>query len=82
MAARRALAKPCRCTPDASFRCADHVVAYAIALRAPQTIFDIAVQYAFSGYSALVAAAGRGVVLEGQHEVGSAREHALDGQLR
>ena len=29
------------------------VVAYAIALRAPQTIFDIAVQYAFSGYSAL-----------------------------
>jgi solute:Na+ symporter, SSS family len=29
------------------------VVAYAIALEAPQTIFDIAVQYAFSGYSAL-----------------------------
>jgi SSS family solute:Na+ symporter len=29
------------------------VVAYAIALQAPQTIFDIAVQYAFSGYSAL-----------------------------
>jgi solute:Na+ symporter, SSS family len=29
------------------------VVAYLIALRAPQTIFDLAVQYAFSGYSAL-----------------------------
>ena len=29
------------------------VVAYAVALRAPQNIFDLAVQYAFSGYSAL-----------------------------
>ena len=29
------------------------VVAYMIALRAPQSIFDLAVQYAFSGYSAL-----------------------------
>jgi SSS family solute:Na+ symporter len=29
------------------------VLAYAIALRAPQSIFDLAVQYAFSGYSAL-----------------------------
>ena len=29
------------------------VVAYAMALRAPQSIFDLAVQYAFSGYSAL-----------------------------
>src|SRR5512134_3433609 len=29
------------------------IVAYAIALRAPQSIFDLAVQYAFSGYSAL-----------------------------
>ena len=29
------------------------VVAYVIALRAPQSIFDLAVQYAFSGYSAL-----------------------------
>jgi SSS family solute:Na+ symporter len=29
------------------------VVAYAVALRAPQSIFDIAVQYAFSGYAAL-----------------------------
>jgi SSS family solute:Na+ symporter len=27
--------------------------AYAVALRAPQSIFDLAVQYAFSGYSAL-----------------------------
>src|SRR5262245_15510737 len=29
------------------------VVAYVIALRAPQRIFDLAVQYAFSGYAAL-----------------------------
>jgi SSS family solute:Na+ symporter len=29
------------------------LVAYAVALRAPQSIFDLAVQYAFSGYSAL-----------------------------
>lgn len=29
------------------------VAAYLIALRAPQSIFDIAVQYAFSGYAAL-----------------------------
>ena len=29
------------------------VIAYAIALRAPQGIFDLAVQYAFSGYAAL-----------------------------
>ena len=29
------------------------IFAYAVALRAPQNIFDLAVQYAFSGYSAL-----------------------------
>jgi solute:Na+ symporter, SSS family len=29
------------------------LVAYAVALRAPQGIFDLAVQYAFSGYSSL-----------------------------
>ena len=29
------------------------IVAYAIALRAPQSIFDLAVQFAFSGYAAL-----------------------------
>jgi Na+/proline symporter len=29
------------------------VVAYLVALRAPQSIFDLAVQYAFSGYTAL-----------------------------
>jgi Na+/proline symporter len=29
------------------------IVAYLIALRAPQGIFDLAVQYAFSGYAAL-----------------------------
>src|SRR5262249_8853820 len=30
------------------------IIAYAIALRFPQPIFDLAVQYAFSGYSALM----------------------------
>ena len=30
------------------------VIAYAIALTSPQSIFDLAVQYAFSGYSALM----------------------------
>ncbi len=30
------------------------VVAYLIALKSPQSIFDLAVQYAFSGYSALM----------------------------
>jgi solute:Na+ symporter, SSS family len=29
------------------------VVAYAVALRAPETIFELAIQYAFSGYAAL-----------------------------
>jgi Na+/proline symporter len=29
------------------------LVAYVVALRAPQSIFDLAVQYAFSGYAAL-----------------------------
>jgi SSS family solute:Na+ symporter len=29
------------------------IVAYAIAMRVPQSIFDIATQYAFAGYSAL-----------------------------
>jgi SSS family solute:Na+ symporter len=29
------------------------IVAYLVALRAPQSIFDLAVQYAFSGYAAL-----------------------------
>jgi Na+/proline symporter len=29
------------------------IVAYAVALQAPQNIFDLAVQYAFSGYAAL-----------------------------
>ena len=33
-------------------RVADYL-AYVIALRAPQSIFDLAVQYAFSGYAAL-----------------------------
>ncbi|HEY0098753.1 MAG TPA: hypothetical protein VGB76_07335, partial [Pyrinomonadaceae bacterium] len=29
------------------------VLAYAVALRAPETIFELAIQYAFSGYAAL-----------------------------
>src|SRR5882672_4312466 len=29
------------------------IVAYAVALRAPETIFELAIQYAFSGFAAL-----------------------------
>ena len=54
------------------------VVAYAIALRAPQSIFDLAVQYAFSGYAALSPLLVRGAVLEAEHEVGRARGRPVD----
>ena len=54
-------------------------VAYVIALRIPQSIFDVATQYAFAGYAALVAAARRGAVLEEQHAMGRAGDDALDG---
>ena len=55
------------------------LVAYAIAMRMPQSIFDIATQYAFAGYSALSPLLVAAIFLEAQHEVGRAGEHALDG---
>ena len=58
------------------------LVAYAIALRAPQGIFDLAVQYAFSGYSALSVLFFGGALLEAEHQVGRAGGGALDGRRR
>ena len=42
-----------RCTRAGVFIIVITLVAYLIALRAPQAIFDLAVQYAFSGFAAL-----------------------------
>ena len=53
-------------------------VAYVIALRIPQSIFDVATQYAFAGYAALAPLLVAALVLEEQHAVGRARRHALD----
>ena len=55
------------------------VVAYAIALTAPQSIFDIASQYAFAGYSALSPLLVAALFWKKQHEVGRARGDAVDG---
>ena len=52
--------------------------AYAVALRAPETIFELAIQYAFSGYAALSPLVGGGAVLERKHEVGRAGRDSLD----
>ena len=51
--ARRDSARPCRCRRGGSSSSLLTIVAYIVALRAPQSIFDLAVQYAFSGYAAL-----------------------------
>ena len=53
-------------------------VAYLIALRAPATIFELAVQYAFSGYCVTIPLVGRGTLLEGQHKMGRAGVDAVD----
>ena len=45
--------------------------AYAVALRAPETIFELAIQYAFSGFAALSPLADRGAVLEGSTKWGA-----------
>ena len=52
--------------------------AYAVALRAPETIFEWRFSMRFP-VTRLVALAGRGVFLEGQHEVGRARYNGLGG---
>ena len=49
-------------------------------MSAPQSIFDIASQYAFAGYAALSPLLDRGAVLEGQHQVGGAGGRGLDGR--
>ena len=55
------------------------VVAYVVALNAPESIFELAIQYAFSGFAALspllVARSSGG----GSTQVGRARRRAVDG---
>ena len=53
--------------------------AYAVALRAPETIFELAIQYAFSGFAALSPLLVAALVLEGKHKVGRAGVDRLDG---
>ena len=55
------------------------VVAYVIALRVPQSIFDLATQYAFAGYSALSPLLVAALFWRGSTQVGRARGHRLDG---
>ena len=56
--------------------------AYAVALRAPETIFELAIQYAFSGFAALSPLLIARFVLEGKHEVGRAGGNCLGGRRR
>ena len=53
----RASDRPSRCQTGRIFVILLTVVAYSIAMSAPQSIFDIASQYAFAGYCGAVAAA-------------------------
>ena len=57
------------------------VVAYSIAMTAPQSIFDIASQYAFAGYAALSPLLDRGAVLEEAARSG-ARSRSRSGRPR
>ena len=56
------------------------VVAYAIAMTAPQSIFDIASQYAFAGYAALSPLLVAALFWKKQHEVGRAGGRGVDGR--
>ena len=58
------------------------ICAYVIALRAPQSIFDLAVQYAFSGYAALSVLLIAALFWKRSTKVGSARRGRLDGVCR
>ena len=55
------------------------IVAYAIALRVPEGIFALAVQYAFSGYAALTPLLVAALFWRREHALGRAREHCLGG---
>ena len=48
------------------------LVAYAVAMRAPQGIFDLAVQYRVLGLFGVIGAVLRGALLEAEHQVGRA----------
>ena len=56
------------------------VMAYVIALRVPQTIFDLAVQFAFSGYASLSPLLFAALFWRAEHEVGRACRGAVDGR--
>ena len=69
----------CRCRPGRIFVVLLTVVAYAIALTAPQSIFDIASQYAFAGYSALSPLLVAALFWKRSTQVGRARRSPVDG---
>ena len=62
----------CRCRPGGSSSSLLTVVAYVDRAAAPQSIFDLATQYAFAGYSALSPLLVAALFWQRQHEVGRA----------
>ncbi len=57
-------------------------VAYLIALRIPQSIFDVATQYAFAGYAALAPLLVAALFWKNSTSWGALATHALDGGRR
>ena len=68
--------------PAGCLSCCITLVAYVIALRVPQSIFEVATQYAFAGYSALSPLLVAALFWREQHEVGRARRHGVDRDRR
>ena len=58
------------------------VVAYAVALRAPETIFELAIQYAFSGFAALSPLLVAALFWSGSTKWGALAIDRLDGARR
>ena len=58
------------------------LVAYAVAMRAPQGIFDLAVQYRVLGLFGVIGAVLRGALLEAEHQVGRAGGGAVGSRRR
>ena len=52
--------------------------AYAVALQAPETIFELAIQYAFSGFASLSPLLIAALFWRGKHEVGRVGGDSLD----
>ena len=53
MGARSRFGETVQVKPGVSLSCSSQLVAYFVALRATETIFELAIQYAFSGFPAL-----------------------------